>query len=149
MKIADVLTPTRVCFLTSTNKNEALDELLALLSHSTGMADPDAVAAAIRKREELMSTGIGVGIGVPHVRLSGIKSIVMAIGVSKEGLADYVSLDAEPVRIVAMIVAGAGQHAEYIRLLSQVVEVLKESSARRAVLEADSPEQVFHVLTGE
>ena len=149
MKIADCLTPERVCFLSGTTKREAIGELINLLSECPDIGDRNGLEAAIWRREGMMSTGIGVGIGVPHVRLSSVAEPVMAVGIHREGLGDYESLDNAPVQIVAVIVAGQDQHAQYIALLAEVVEVLKDRQARDAILKGQTPEAVYEILTGK
>jgi PTS system nitrogen regulatory IIA component len=53
------------------------------------------------------------------------------------------------VQIIAMIVAGEGQHAEYIRMLAKIVAVLKREPARNALLAAGSAREVYDVLSAE
>jgi mannitol/fructose-specific phosphotransferase system IIA component (Ntr-type) len=96
-----------------------------------------------------MSTGIGLGIGVPHVRLDSVRDLVMAAAVSEGPIADYVSLDDEAVRIVFMIAGASGQHARYIRLLSAISSRFKDEARREALLEADDAAAVHALLTGK
>lgn len=104
---------------------------------------------AIRHREGLMSTGIGHELGIPHVRMAGLKRAYMAVGVSPAGLRDYESLDGAPVRIIVLIAAPQGQHEVYIRLLAKVTERLKDAGVREAVAGAKDPAQVYATLSGE
>jgi len=148
MTVAEFLTPERTLLLSASTKDEALDELMDCLVATGLEVDRETLAAAVRKREKLMSTGIGQGIAVPHVRLPGVSRMNMAVGVSREGIADYESLDAEPVRIIVLIVAPQGDHEGYIRLLASTTDVLKQPELRRAVIEADDATQVYRILTG-
>ena len=68
MRIDDCLTPERTCFLNGATKREAIAELIGLISQSPATGDRDELERAVWEREGLMSTGIGVGVGVPHVR---------------------------------------------------------------------------------
>lgn len=95
-----------------------------------------------------MSTGIGWGIAVPHVRLTSVKSPVMALGVSRKGIQDYDSLDGLPVHYIIMIAAGRDQHAEYLRLLSLVSTRMKDESVVKALLSAKEDE-IWSVFTGK
>ncbi len=128
-------------------KDQALERLTRRLAETTRL-EPGVLLDAVRRREGLMSTGIGHGLAVPHVRLEGLTGAAMAVGVWPEGVSDYVSLDEEPVRIVVLIAAPQGQHELYIRLLAQTVDVLKRAACREAILAASSPAEVFAVLTG-
>ncbi len=149
MTVADVLVPERVVFLTDDVREEALKKLIALLAGMPGMPDQNALQKAFFEREEMMSTGIGLGLGVPHVRLPGVRNLAMAVGIHKKGLADYTAIDHRPVQIIAMIVAGEGQHAEYIRMLAKIVAVPKREPARNALLAAGSAREVYDVLSAE
>ena len=64
---------------------------------------------AITEREEMMSTGIGHGLAIPHVRLPGLKVPSMAVAICPSGINDYESLDGKPVYILVLIAAPQGQ----------------------------------------
>jgi len=146
-ELARYLTTERVTILRSTTKAEALAELVKVLVASNGGVAAEDVLREIWTREELMSTGIGNGLAIPHVRMAGVSSAAMAVGVSAAGLADYESLDKQPVHIVVLIVAAQGEHETYIRLLAKVAEALKEEDLRAAVTTADDPAEIHRILT--
>jgi len=149
MTVADVLVPERVVFLADDTREAAFKTLIGLLAQVPGMPDAQVLETAFFEREALMSTGIGMGLGVPHVRLPGIRQLSMAVGIRKSGIKDYPSIDHAPVQIVAMIAAGESQHVEYIRTLAKIVAVLKGDSARQALLAAQSPQEVYDILSAE
>ncbi|MFO7936608.1 MAG: PTS sugar transporter subunit IIA [Kiritimatiellia bacterium] len=146
MNIQDVISPERILFLDNETRTGAIKKLVPLLAGVPGMPDEDDLEVAFLQREEMMSTGIGMGIGVPHVRLQEIDSLVMAVSVCADGIADYPSIDNEPVKIVAMIAAGASQHGEYIKMLARVVSVLKSEETRNAILNSESADEVYALL---
>lgn len=146
--IAKFLDPERVIFLETLTKEDALNTLCASLATSPLVPDEQQLATAIFRREELMSTGIGFGVGVPHVRLDGVEDLVMALGISRKPLTDYDSLDDVPVQIVCMIAAGSTQHPQYIRVLSAISTRLKEDSVRAALIQAGNAEEAFRIFTG-
>ena len=147
MDISRHVTPDRVVLLESERKDDALDELIAVMTASEPAIDRAALADAVRKREALMSTGVGAGLAIPHVRMAGVPNPIMAVGVRSAGIPDYESLDDQPVRILLLIAAPQGQHEAYIRLLAGVTRVLKRPEHRQAVLDAEDAERVDHVLT--
>ena len=89
-----------------------------------------------------MSTGIGLGVGVPHIRLPGVERLAMVVGVCKTPLEDYDSIDGEPVWLLFMIVAGLEQQADHLRLLARLSGLIKDDELRGALQRADSPEEV-------
>lgn len=145
--LKDILTPDRVLRLQCTTKEEALNALIDALASAPEVKNRDELAREVLEREKLMSTGIGFGIGVPHVRLATVEDLVMAVGVNDRGLDDYASLDDEPVRIICMVAARDGQHAQYLKTLAAISGLLKETEVRTALLEAPDVEAIHNLLT--
>lgn len=141
-----VLAPDRVCLLEATTKDAALRAVIELLSTSPCIQSKDELTRAVFKREDLMSTGIGLGLAVPHVRLASVTKLVMAVGISRAGINDYASLDDKPVHLVFLIAAPEGQHAKYVRLLSVISSRAKSLDGR--LLEHTEPETFYQVLMG-
>ena len=147
--IAKLLSPERVVFIDGSKKENALKTLCAVLATSSLVPDEEQLASAIFRREELMSTGIGFGVGVPHVRLDGVKDMVMALGIAREPLSDYASLDEVPVQIVCMVAAGSSQHPQYIRALSAISTRLKDETVRKALIASKDAVSAFKLFAGE
>ncbi|MDF7806966.1 PTS sugar transporter subunit IIA [Pontiellaceae bacterium B12219] len=133
------LTAERVIIMESADKDTILRNLVDLLAESPFVHDRDELLKGIFAREELMSTGIGFGVGVPHVRISSVSDLVMAVAICKEPITGYSSLDNQPVQIVCMLAARSDQHAKYIRTLSAVSSRLKDADVRKSIIESDDP----------
>ncbi|MBO7637342.1 MAG: PTS sugar transporter subunit IIA, partial [Treponema sp.] len=97
----------------------------------------------ILKREELMSTAIGRGIAIPHVRLSSITDLVMAVGISKVDIIDFQPIDDEPVKLLFMIAAAHNQHSYYLQTLSFFSSKLKNQDLRDALLNSSDPMEAY------
>jgi PTS system nitrogen regulatory IIA component len=147
--LSKILLPERVVFLEGSEKENALKTLCASLATSPLVPNEEELSTAIFRREELMSTGIGFGVGVPHVRLEGVQDLVMALGIAREPLTDYASLDEVPVQIVCMVAAGSTQHPQYIRALSAISSRLKEESVRNALIAAKDAGSAYKLFVGE
>lgn len=146
--LGNILTADRVVFIESNKKSEALEQLSAILATSPLVNSRNELQNAIFLREELMSTGIGFGVGVPHVRIDSVDDLVMALGIARAPIADYASLDDVPVQIVCMVAAGSKQHPEYIRALSAISSKLKEEAGRTALIAAKDEQTAFTIFTG-
>lgn len=144
--IADVLTKERVLFLNVSIKREVLNLLIDCLAQAPEVVDREALAYEIFQREELMSTGIGLGVAIPHVRLPSLNKMIMAAALIQNGMDDYNALDGQPVQLVFMIAAGHHQHAEYLKLLSSLANLVKEESVRQQLIHSISPEDFFKTL---
>ena len=148
-ELLDYLTANRVVLLTSQTKDAALAELVDVLVRDEPTLNRQTVIDEIAKREAMMSTGIGNRLAIPHVRLAGIKTAAVAVGIAPAGIPDYESLDQQPVSIIVMIVAPAGEHETYVRLLAKVADVLKDDTMRNAIIAATDPATIHSLLIGE
>lgn len=147
--LSEVLSTQRVVLLDVKDKESALKALVEVLAESPLIKKKRELEDAIFRRESLMSTGIGFGIGVPHVRIGSVKDLVMAIAVCRNPIEDYESLDSEPIQIICMVAANKDQHAKYIRTLSAISSTLKDIETRKRLLDCQTPEEAYAILTEE
>lgn len=147
--VKNLLSPDRIVFINHTTKRDALVELANNLSTAPQVKYSDELVTEILKREELMSTAIGRGIAIPHVRLSSVTDLVMSVGICKKDIIDYQSIDEIPVRILIMIAAAYNQHTYYLQTLSFFSSKLKEKALRDKLLDASTPEEAYALLTQE
>jgi len=147
--LSRILSVDRVVFFDTAEKAAALKTLCAALGTSPLIHNEAELEQAVFRREELMSTGIGFGVGVPHVRLASVDDLIMALGIARKPLADYSSLDDDPVQIVCMVAAGGTQHPQYIRALSAISSRLKDETVRKALISSADAVSAFKLFTGE
>lgn len=140
------VSPYTVCIYDHTvSKREALDSLVEFVAASDSITDKEALRQAVHDREAVMSTGIGSGVAIPHVRMQGIREAIVGVGISQEGI-DFDTLDNEPVRIVVLFAMPAGSQKEYLGLLAQVMASLKTPGFRERLLACATPEDVVSVI---
>jgi len=144
-----ILSPDRILFLNYSAKRDALIALAKNLATAPQVKNSQELSLEILKREELMSTAIGRGIAIPHVRLSSVTDLVVSVGISRAGITDFNPLDDEPVRLLFMIAAAYNQHAGYLQTLSMVSARLKNQSLRDSLLNARTTEEAYNLLTTE
>ncbi len=107
MKLSDFLNIDRIKILNpECSKNEILNELIDFTAETYEFSDLEFVRAQIFHREELMSTGIGLGLAIPHIRTDQVTSPVITIGIAKEGILDYNTIDDKSIKIVFLIFVG-------------------------------------------
>jgi mannitol/fructose-specific phosphotransferase system IIA component (Ntr-type) len=145
VKIFKLLTPERVKILRTKNKAEALTEICRMLSTSESIKDPAELERAVFERERIMSTSIGLGIAIPHVRLKSVLDMSMAVGVIREGI-NYEAFDDLPVNIIIMIAAPEGSHREYLSVLARLALLLKNSAIRNGILNAENAEEIYEIF---
>jgi PTS system nitrogen regulatory IIA component len=149
MEFVRTLDKKRICLLKSRAKDEAFLELIELTAKSGTFTDIQSLKEHIFYREQLMSTGIGLGIGIPHVRIEGVEQPFITIGINPDGIEAYESIDNQPVKIVMMIVAGKNQHKLYIELLSKIVKILKRDGIIEKLTNARDPDEIYEILLEE
>ncbi|MDR1301135.1 MAG: PTS sugar transporter subunit IIA [Treponema sp.] len=147
--IDSLISPDRILFLDHATKRDALLALADNIATAPQIKNREELAAEILKREELMSTAIGRGIAIPHVRLSSITDLVVSVGISRKDIIDFQTLDDEPVRLLFMIAAAFNQHIYYLQTLSLFSARLKKQELRQALLQANNAQDVYKLLSGE
>ncbi|MBU0955890.1 MAG: PTS sugar transporter subunit IIA [Spirochaetes bacterium] len=144
-----VLAPERVIFLAGTRKHEALAALADNLATAVQVKSKNELLSEIVRREELMSTAIGRGIAIPHVRLSSVTDLVVSVGISKQPIQDFNAFDDEPVQLLFMIAAAYNQHAYYLQTLSYFSTKLKSLDLRTGLLQAATPQAAYELLMAQ
>jgi PTS system nitrogen regulatory IIA component len=138
--LADVILPGHIAWLETTSKEEALNQLLSLLSLSRAVKDPTALRQAVFAREVLMSTGVGYGVAIPHAKIPTVESFVVAIGIVPGGIAFGSTVDDDPVRLIVMIAGPARAQEGYLKLLSTLMRFIKSEKGR--ILSSTTAEDV-------
>ncbi len=146
IQIRNILSPDRIVFINQSSKRDALVQLSNVLATAPQVKDASELTSEIIKREELMSTGIGFGIAIPHVRLASVTDLVMAVGVCKKPIEDFEAFDGLPVNIMFMIAASYNQHSYYLKTISHISGKLKDEDLRKAIIEAESEIDVYNLL---
>lgn len=147
IQVKNILSPERIVFLNHPTKHDALIQLSQNLATAPQIKDATELEAEILKREDLMSTAIGRGIAIPHVRLSSVTDLVMSVGISRTDIIDFQTIDDTPVRLLFMIAAAYNQHSYYLQTLSFFSAKLKNQDLRDALFTAKSEADVYALLT--
>lgn len=129
----------------ATNKADVLKELTNLLFEQKKLKGVGPALDQIMAREATESTGIGHGIAVPHARVSGLKSLICAVGRVKDGL-EFMAVDKNPVHLIFLICYPPTQQTTYLNFIATVSKLLREDQHMQALLESESDEQMFGVL---
>ena len=143
-----VIIPERIVFLEFQNKHDALMALADNLCTAPQIKNHAELKEAIIQREAIVSTAIGFGIAIPHVRLTSVSDLVVSVGISRIPITDFLPLDDEPVRILIMIAAAYTQHTEYLQTLSFFSAHLKNNKLRNALVSVKNTDEAYRLLTG-
>ena len=140
------LSPDRVVLLDYVSKHDVLAMMSEVLAKAPQVKNSAELLDAILKREALMSTAVGRGIAIPHVRLSSVTDLVMAVGISKRDILDFDAVDGNPVRLVFMIAAANNQHDYYLQTISHFSAKLRNEELKSSLLNSTDPAEVYALL---
>lgn len=127
------------------SKHEALDRLTEAINSIGVVTNLESFAHAVRERETVMSTGIGCGVAIPHVRIDAVSKPAVGVGISHQGI-EFNTLDNKPVHIVVLFAMPTGSQKEYLGLLAQVMTAMKETGFREALGACETPDEVARLL---
>lgn len=146
VQVQNILSPDRIVILEHSTKHDALVALADTLGTAPQIKNRHELSVEILKREELMSTAIGRGLAIPHVRLSSVTDLVMAVGLCRNDIIDFQTIDDVPVRLLFMIAAAYNQHAYYLQTLSFFSTRLKSTELREGLLASQTPLEAYNLL---
>ncbi|MBN9377608.1 MAG: PTS sugar transporter subunit IIA [Chlamydiales bacterium] len=147
IKISKYLKQNLISFLSANNRDNALHAMIENLYQEGVLHDKETFYQAILEREKVVSTGIGMGVAIPHAKLSGYESFFIAIGILPKGV-DWKSLDGSPVRIIIMIGGPDDKQTEYLQILSGLTSAIKDEDRRRKMLTLNSQEAIMALFKG-
>jgi len=145
--ISKYLNQNLVTQLKVNDRDEALRSLVELLDKEGKLLNKEAFYQAILERERIVSTGIGMGVAVPHAKLSGYSTFFIAIGIHQKGI-PWDALDGAPVRLVFMIGGPDDKQTEYLQLLSRLTLAIKDEERRKKMLQLSKPEDIIALFKG-
>ncbi len=120
------------------NKREILEELVDVVDEAK-ISDRQKVLEAVLQREEIMSTGIGHGIAIPHGKSEYVTELGGVLGIKQEGV-DFDSLDGKPTFIFFLLVSPMDVSGPHIKALARISRLLKGEAFRQRLIAAEDRE---------
>ena len=140
------LTKDSVIVLNGEDKKTVFDQMVAQVADLAHL-DRDVVSRLVWKRENMMPTGVGQGLGLPHIRVERMDNPVIIVGVCANPIADYETQDGEPVRVIVFIAADDAKQEDYLGLLSSVSSKMRNADLIAEILEnITKPAQILKML---
>ncbi|MBD3286839.1 PTS fructose transporter subunit IIA [candidate division WOR-3 bacterium] len=131
--------------LAAREKVAVIKELVAKLAKLKLIDDSETFLSDILKRENLESTGIGLGVAIPHARTKAASGLILTYGYSKKGV-DFNSLDGKPSHFIFLIAAPEDQKTRYIMALARLSKTLRKEETRTRLAKAGSAQEVVEIL---
>ena len=127
------------------NKQEALDMAIELMKGSDKINDQEAYRKQVYKREEEGTTGIGMGIAIPHGKCNAVDRPGLAAMVIKDGV-DFDSLDGEPVHLLFLIAAPDTEDNIHLEVLSKLSMMLMDDNFTQSLKNASSVDEFMEII---
>lgn len=146
MVLTQILEPQWVKVpLAGNDKESAIIELVDILNASKLLIDRNEVLQSVMSRENTRSTGIGSGIAIPHGKCKGVKDLVMAIGISRQGI-DFQSIDGKPVFIVVLLVSPIDRTGPHIQALARISRLMLDEDFKNKLQNASSAQNLYELI---
>lgn len=144
MKITDILKKENIIFeLKATTKAEVIDELIFALADNKQVKDIKKLKEAVLEREEVLSTGIGKGLAIPHCRTDAVDGIVIVFGKTKIPI-DFESLDNKPVLLLFLLATNENMNAEHLKMLKQLSVMMNNDDLLSRIVRAKDSDEIYN-----
>jgi PTS system nitrogen regulatory IIA component len=143
MRISDYLDSRLIAFLDVDTRDEAILSLIEILDEEGHLVNKETFRKAIFDREQLVSTGIGMGVAIPHAKLKGFENFFLVVGIQQKKGLDWNALDKAPVRLIFMIGGPDDRQTEYLQILSLLTSAIRDVDLRKKLLNAQTPEEAL------
>jgi len=131
--------------LPGTTKAEVINALVDVLEGHPGVDELEAVRASIFEREEMMSTGVGKGLGLPHAKSPALTETVAAFANTAEPV-DFGAIDNEPIRLLLLLAGPEDHKSQHVKILGRISRLVSRDPLRRQLLDATTPEHIIETL---
>ena len=127
------------------SKEEALDQVVALMAESGKINDEEAYRKQVYAREEESTTGNGEGIAIPHGKCDAVDRPGLAAMVVKDGV-DFDALDGEPVTLIFLIAAPNTEDNVHLDVLSKLSVLMMDEEFSDSLRNAKSPDEFLEII---
>ena len=148
MKLTDFVVPEAIVTeMQATSKEDAIRAMVAGLKAAGSIPadDEESIVAAVLKREELGSTGIGNGVAVPHTKHPSVDRLIATVALARSGV-DFASLDGEDVFILFLLVSPPDRPGDHLRGLENISRHLRNQNFCNFLKQATTAEEVIDLL---
>ena len=138
--------------LKAADKEQALEEIVDLIVKAGELDSSlrDEALGALLSREQMASTGVGMNVAIPHVKLRGIDKVVCSLCVSRTGI-DWNAIDGDPVNILFVVLrperaTDSHDPEEHIERMSWIARLSREADFRRFVQRTNTKAEMLGLL---
>jgi diadenylate cyclase len=147
MRLDQIITRGRIIDLRSLDLEGALQELLAVSVTKFPDLKPDTLLRGLLARESTMTTYLGLGVALPHVRVKMSRRYILAVGRSRMGIRHDGAKDDERVHLIVMLIAGENAR-DYLQVLASIARLVKEPELVTSLINAPGLDELYERIVG-
>lgn len=147
MRLEKIIARGRIVDLRSLDLEGALQELLGVCVDKFPDLKPDALLRGLLARESTMTTYLGFGVALPHVRVKMSRRYILAIGRSRVGIRHDGALADERVHLIVMLIAGENAR-DYLQVLASIARQVKDKDLVDTLVNAPDLDALYERLVG-
>ncbi len=129
------------------DKKSCLEDMVEFLFENEIIVSADAFFKLIMERENLMTTGIGKKVAIPHARSDLVKEMKLVVYVLDNEL-EFNSVDDEAVKVIFMIAIPDNKKDEYMKVLGGISNFLRVDENREKIFNSKTKDEIFEILEG-
>jgi fructose-specific phosphotransferase system IIA component len=130
------------------DKVDLLHKMIDVLKDQVSADQLKEIRESVFEREEIMSTGVGKQLAIPHGKAKSIDRNYASFAILKEAI-DYDSIDDEPVKVVFLLAGPEVKNSTHIKLLSRISRLMNSSSFRETLSNCETSNDIYEVFRNE
>lgn len=140
MRLSDIPQAAVLMDMRAATKNDAITELVDLLCGAYRLKDRDTILEAVRRREETASTGVGMGLAVPHAKTDAVDRLYMAFGLHRQGI-DFDCADGQPAHLFFIMISARDRTGPHIQALAKISRLIGRPEVRDGLIACTSAKE--------
>ncbi len=149
INLLDILSPACVKVpLAATTKRGVIEELVDMLASAGKVNDAQSLKDAVWTREQTRTTGIGLGLAIPHGKCAGMSGLAMAIGKPREPM-NFESIDGQPVKLIVLLASPPDKQSDHIQALARISRLMNMEDFRNKAYATTSSEELFELFRSQ
>ncbi len=145
MKLTELLKPEAIIVSLQAGDKKGVLEELTVPAASISQIEHSKLVRMLMERERLGTTGIGGGIAIPHGKLKELKTEILCLGISRNGV-DFEAMDGKPVYIFFLLFTPEGATELHLMLLSQISKLLKNELFKQKLMDARDKDSIIAII---
>jgi len=146
MQVIELLSPQTVRVgLAGADKRAVIEAMIDLLAGNPSVKDLDEVQRVVLEREDIMSTGVGKGLALPHGKTSAVEGNVAALALTETPV-DFEAIDGKAVRLVFLLVGTPEAKSAHVKILSRISRLMNRDEVRKRMLAAKTDEELYRAV---